>query len=119
MQDILNKLETMTAMELSELVKAIEEKFDVTAAAPTVVAGGAAEAPVEEEKTEFDVQLLSPGDKKIAVIKAIREITGLGLKEAKGLADKAPSIVKEAVSKDEAEKIKTQIEEAGGQVDLK
>ena len=119
MQDILNKLETMTAMELSELVKAIEEKFDVTAAAPTVVAGGATDAPAAEEKTEFDVQLLSVGDKKIAVIKVIREITGLGLKEAKALADGAPSTIKEAVAKDDAEKMKTQIEEAGGQVDLK
>ena len=120
MQEILDKLEKMTAMELSELVKAIEEKFDVTAAAPTVVAGGAAAGEsAEEEKTEFDVVLLSPGDKKIAVIKVVRELTGLGLKEAKGLVDGCPNTVKEAVSKDEAEKVKAQIEEAGGQADLK
>ncbi len=120
MQEILDKLEKMTALELSELVKAIEEKFDVTAAAPTMVAGPAAGAAVEEEeKSEFDVILLSPGDKKIAVIKVIREITGLGLKEAKALVDNLPGKIKEGVAKDEAEKIKGQVEEAGGQVDLK
>ena len=119
MQEILDKLEKMTAMELSELVKAIEEKFDVTAAAATVVAGGAVADSAEEEKTEFDVILLSPGDKKIAVIKVVRELTGLGLKEAKALVDGCPNTVKEAVSKDEAEKVKAQIEEAGGQADLK
>ncbi|MDA3837749.1 MAG: 50S ribosomal protein L7/L12 [Candidatus Delongbacteria bacterium] len=119
MQEILDKLEKMTAMELSELVKAIEEKFDVTAAAATVVAGGAVADSEEEEKTEFDVILLSPGDKKIAVIKVVRELTGLGLKEAKALVDGCPNTVKEAVSKDEAEKVKAQIEEAGGQADLK
>jgi large subunit ribosomal protein L7/L12 len=118
-QEILDKLEKMTAMELSELVKAIEEKFDVTAAAATVVAGGAVADSEEEEKTEFDVILLSPGDKKIAVIKVVRELTGLGLKEAKALVDGCPNTVKEAVSKDEAEKVKAQIEEAGGQADLK
>jgi large subunit ribosomal protein L7/L12 len=118
-QEILDKLEKMTAMELSELVKAIEEKFDVTAAAATVVAGGAVADSVEEEQTEFDVILLSPGDKKIAVIKVVRELTGLGLKEAKALVDGCPNTVKEAVSKDEAEKVKAQIEEAGGQADLK
>ncbi len=119
MQEILDKLEKMTALELSELVKAIEEKFDVTAAAPTMVAGPAAAAVEEEEKSEFDVILLSPGDKKIAVIKVIREITGLGLKEAKALVDNLPGKVKEGAAKEEAEKIKAQIEEAGGQVDLK
>ena len=119
MQEILDKLEKMTAMELSELVKAIEEKFDVTAAAATVVAGGPVAESAEEEKSEFDVVLLSPGDKKIAVIKVVRELTGLGLKEAKALVDGCPNTVKEAVAKDEAEKIKTQIEEAGGQADLK
>ncbi|MDA3885307.1 MAG: 50S ribosomal protein L7/L12 [Candidatus Delongbacteria bacterium] len=118
-QEILDKLEKMTAMELSELVKAIEEKFDVTAAAATVVAGGAVADSVEEEQTEFDVILLSPGDKKIAVIKVVRELTGLGLKEAKALVDGCPNTVKEAVAKDEAEKIKAQIEDAGGQADLK
>ena len=120
MQEILDKIEKMTAMELSELVKAIEEKFGVTAAAPTVVAGGGGAAEeAAEEKTEFDVILLSPGDKKIAVIKAVREITGLGLKEAKGMVDGVPSTLKEGVSKEEAEKIQGQIEEAGGQVEVK
>lgn len=121
MQEILDKLEKMTAMELSELVKAIEEKFGVTAAAPTMVAGGGAvaEEAKEEEKTEFDVVLLSSGDKKIQVIKVVREMTGLGLKEAKALVDGCPSTIKEAVSKDEANKMKAQIEEAGGQADLK
>ncbi|MFO7810991.1 MAG: 50S ribosomal protein L7/L12 [Candidatus Delongbacteria bacterium] len=122
MQEILDKLEKMTAMELSELVKAIEEKFDVTAAAPTMVAAGAgagAEEAKEEEKTEFDVVLLSPGDKKIQVIKVVREITGLGLKEAKAVVDECPGPVKEAVPKEEALKMKAQIEEAGGQADLK
>lgn len=120
MQEILDKIEKMTAMELSELVKAIEEKFGVTAAAPTVVAGGgASDGEVAEEKTEFDVVLLSSGDKKIAVIKAVREITGLGLKEAKGMVDSVPSTLKEAVSKEEAEKVQGQIEEAGGQVEVK
>lgn len=121
MQDILDKIEKMTALELSELVKAIEEKFGVTAAAPTMVAGpaAAAEAPQAEEKTEFDVVLLSGGDKKIGVIKVIREITGLGLKEAKTLVDETPGTVKEAVPKEEALKMKALIEEAGGQVDLK
>lgn len=120
MQEILEKIEKMTALELSELVKAIEEKFGVTAAAPTMVAAGAgAGEAAAEEKTDFDVVLLSPGDKKIAVIKVIREITGLGLKEAKGLVDGCPGTVKEAVAKDDAEKMKAQIEEAGGQCDLK
>jgi len=120
-QEILSKLEKMTAMELSELVKAIEVKFGVTAAAPTMVAGAGAVAEVvqEEEKTEFNVMLLSSGDKKIQVIKVIREMTGLGLKEAKALVDECPSTVKEAVPKEEALKMKAQIEEAGGQADLK
>ena len=120
MQDILDKLEKMTALELAELVKAIETKFGVTAAAPTMMAAGpAVAAAAVEEKTEFDAVLLSAGDKKIGVIKVIREITGLGLKEAKDLVEKTPSVIKEACPKDEAEKIKAQIEEAGGQVDLK
>ncbi|PID26532.1 MAG: 50S ribosomal protein L7/L12 [Candidatus Cloacimonadota bacterium] len=119
-QEILDKLENMTALELSELVKAIEDKFGVTAAAPTVVAGGAVAGEAqEEEKSEFDVVLISAGDKKIQVIKAIREITGLGLKEAKAMVDGLPATVKEAVAKDDAEKIKAQIEEVGGQADLK
>lgn len=120
MQEILSKLEKMTAMELSELVKAIEEKFGVTAAAPTMVAGPAAAAEAqEEEKTEFDVVLLSSGDKKIQVIKVVREMTGLGLKEAKALVDECPSTIKESVPKEEALKMKAQIEESGGQADLK
>ncbi|MCG2759592.1 MAG: 50S ribosomal protein L7/L12 [Candidatus Delongbacteria bacterium] len=111
----------MTAMELSELVKAIEEKFGVTAAAPTMMAGpgAAVEEVKEEEKTEFSVMLLSSGDKKIQVIKVVRELTGLGLKEAKALVDECPSIIKEDVPKDEALKMKAQIEESGGQADLK
>lgn len=121
MQEILDRIEKMTALELAELVKAIEEKFGVTAAAPTMVAAAGAGAAAEEveEKTEFDVVLLSAGDKKIQVIKVIREMTGLGLKEAKAIVDELPSTVKEAVAKEEAEKMKAQIEEAGGQVDLK
>ncbi|MBN1971929.1 MAG: 50S ribosomal protein L7/L12 [Candidatus Delongbacteria bacterium] len=120
-QEILDRIEKMTALELAELVKAIEEKFGVTAAAPTMVAAAGAGAAAEEveEKTEFDVVLLSAGDKKIQVIKVIREMTGLGLKEAKAIVDELPSTVKEAVAKEEAEKMKAQIEEAGGQVDLK
>ena len=121
MQEILDKLEKMTAMQLSELVKAIEEKFGVTAAAPTMMAGpgAVAEEVKEEEKTEFDVILLSAGDKKIQVIKVVREMTGLGLKEAKAIVDGCPGAIKEAVPKDEAEKMKAQIEEVGGQADLK
>ena len=122
MQEILDKLEKMTAMELSELVKAIEEKFGVTAAAPTMMAAGpagAGEEAKEEEKTDFDVVLLSSGDKKIQVIKVVREMTGLGLKEAKALVDGCPSTIKSEVPKDDAEKMKSQIEEAGGQADLK
>ena len=116
----------MTALELSELKKALEEKFGVTAAAPMMGmqmmgggGGGGAAAPAEEEKTEFDVILTAAGDAKLNVIKAVREITGLGLKEAKDLVDGAPKPVKQAVSKDEAEKIKAQITEAGGKVEVK
>ena len=119
---IVEELKTLTLLEASELVSAIEETFGVDASAasagPIMMATA---APVEEveEKTEFDAILLSAGDKKIGVIKVIREITGLGLKEAKDLVEKTPSTIKEACPKDEAEKIKAQIEEAGGQVDLK
>jgi len=112
----------MTELELSELVKAIEDRFGVSAAAPVAVAavpGAAAAAPAEAEKTEFDVILTSAGDKKIQVIKVVREITGLGLKEAKDLVDGAPKPIKEGVSKEEAEDIKAKIEEAGGTVELK
>ena len=115
-------IENMTVLELSELVKAMEEKFGVSAAAPVAVAavGGAAGAAEEvEEQTEFDVILTSAGDKKINVIKIVREVTGLGLKEAKDLVDSAPKAVKEGVSKEEAEELKGKLEEAGASVELK
>jgi len=122
-EDVLTYLENATMLEVSELIKDIEEKFGVTAAAPVAVAAGpaAAAAPAEaaEEKTEFDVVLLSAGEKKIQVIKVVRAITNLGLKEAKDLVDNAPNPIKEGVSKAEAEDVKKQIEEAGGSVELK
>ncbi len=118
---IADQLSELTVMEAAELATLLEEKWGVSAAAPVAVAaaapgGGEAAA---EEKTEFDVVLLSPGDKKIQVIKEVRAITGLGLKEAKELVESAPKAVKEAVDKEEADKIKEQIEGAGGQVDVK
>lgn len=116
--NLVEEVKGLSVLELSELVKAIEEEFGVTAAAPVVVAGGAA-APAAEEKTEFDVVLKSAGSSKINVIKAVREITGLGLKEAKAVVDGAPKTVKEAVSKDDAEAMKTKLEEAGAEVELK
>ena len=119
---ILEAIENMTVLELSELVKAMEEKFGVSAAAPVAVAavGGAAPAAAGgEEKTEFTVVLASAGDKKIDVIKAVREATGLGLKEAKELVDGAPKPVKENVGKAEAEELKKKLEEAGATVELK
>lgn len=123
--EILSAIEKITVLELSELVKALEEKFEVSAQVMAVAAsvpGGAAStqrvAPAEE-KTEFDVQLKSAGDKKIQVIKVVRSITSLGLKEAKELVDKAPNMVKEKVSKEEAEKVKKQLEEAGAEVEIK
>jgi len=118
---IVEQLSGLTVMQAAELAKLLEEKWGVSAAAPVAVAAagsGAAAAPVEE-KTEFDVILLSSGDKKIQVIKEVRAITSLGLKEAKDLVEAAPKPVKEGVSKDEAAKIKAQIEAAGGQVDIK
>ncbi len=119
-EEILQAIENMTVLELSELVKAMEEKFGVSAAAPVAMAApGGAAADAVEEQTEFDVVLLSPGDKKIGVIKVVREITGLGLKEAKALVDEAPKPVKEGVSKDEADAVKAKLEEAGAQVDVK
>ncbi|MBX6352473.1 MAG: 50S ribosomal protein L7/L12 [Thermoflavifilum sp.] len=120
-ESILEALEKMTVLELNELVKAIEEKFGVTAAAPVAVVSGAAAGAAEaaEEQTEFDVILTSPGAAKINVIKVVREITGLGLKEAKDLVDGAPKPVKEKVSKEEAEAIKAKLEEAGAQVEIK
>ncbi len=122
--ELLNTIENMTVLELSELVKALEEKFEVSAAMSVAapVAGGAApsqgEAPAEE-KTEFDIQLKSVGAKKIQVIKVVRSVTSLGLKEAKELVDKAPNVVKEKVTKEEAENIKKQLEEAGAEVEIK
>ena len=112
-------LENMTVLEMSEFVKELEEKFGVSAAAPVAVAAAPVAAEAAEEKDEFDVILASVGDKKINVIKVVRAITGLGLKEAKDLVDGAPGTVKEAVSKAEAEDIKKQLEEAGAGVELK
>ena len=109
-------------LEISELIKDIEDKFGVSAAAPVAVAGGGvpvASESAEEEKSEFDVELTTVGDKKINVIKVIREITSLGLKEAKDMADNAPSIIKEATPKEEAENVKKKLEEAGATVALK
>ncbi len=121
--ELLDAIGNMTVLELSEFVKAFEEKFGVTAAAPVAVAaaggGGAAAAPVVEEKTEFDVVLMGAGEKKIQVIKVVRELTGLGLKEAKDLVDGAPKTVKEAATKDEAEAMKAKLEEQGAAVELK
>jgi large subunit ribosomal protein L7/L12 len=120
--DVIEFIANMTVLELSELVKEMEEKFGVSAAAPMVVAGGApadAAGAAAEEKTEFDVILTTFGDKKIQVIKEVRAITGLGLKDAKTLVDEVPKPVKEGVSKDEAEKIKSQLEDAGAQVEIK
>ena len=124
-EDIISTIENMTVLQLAELVKALEEKFGVSAqamvAAPAAGAasGAAVFAAAEEEKIEFDVQLKSAGEKKIQVIKVVRAVTGLGLKEAKDLVDGAPSIVKEKISKDEAEKIKKELEENGAEVELK
>ncbi len=120
--ELIEAIETMTVLELSELVTALEDKFGVSAAAPVAVAAGPAAAGGEaaaEEQTEFNVVLTSAGDKKIQVIKAVREITGLGLKEAKAMVDGAPGNVKEGVSKDEAEDIKGKLEAAGASVELK
>lgn len=121
-QEVIEIVKGLTVLELSELVKALEEEFGVSAAAPAAVAAApaaGAEAEEVEEKTEFDVILASIGDKKINVIKVVREITSLGLKEAKALVDNAPGPIKEKISKDEAEAIKTKIEEAGGSVEIK
>ena len=118
--EIIEALKEMTLLEASELVKAIEDTFGVSAAAPAaVVAGPVAAAEEAEEKTEFDVVLEGFGDNKIQVIKVVREITGLGLKEAKEKVDGAPAIIKEAASKEDAESIKAQLEEAGAKVELK
>jgi large subunit ribosomal protein L7/L12 len=121
---LVDELSSLTVLEAAELSKMLEEKWGVSAAAPVAVAGpvaagGAAAAPAAEEKTEFDVILANAGDKKINVIKEVRAITGLGLKEAKDLVEGAPKPVKEGVSKDEADKIKKQLEEAGATVEIK
>ncbi len=118
---IVEEIKALTILELNELVKAVEEEFGVSAAAPVgvvAVAGGAA-APAAEEKTEFDVILTGFGDKKLGVIKVVRELTGLGLKEAKDLVEGAPKALKEGCSKDEAEALKKQLEEAGASVEIK
>jgi large subunit ribosomal protein L7/L12 len=119
---LIEDVKALTVMELSELVKALEEEFGVSAAAPVAVAAApaaGAEGPAAEEKTEFDAVLTEIGANKIAVIKVVREITGLGLKEAKELVDSAPKAVKEGVSKDAAEEIQKKLEEAGAKVELK
>ena len=122
-EDIISHIEKMTVLELSELVKAIEEKFGVSAAMPMMMgampAAGGDEAEKKEEKTSFTVELTSAGGQKIQVIKALREVTSLGLKEAKDLADGAPKAVKEGVSKEEAEEMKKKLEEAGATVTIK
>ena len=120
-EQVVEFIENMTVLEMSEFVKELEEKFGVSAAAPVAVAAGPAAGAGEaaEKKTEFDIVMSSTGDKKINVIKVVRAITGLGLKEAKDLVDGAPNAVKEGVSKDEAEDIKKQLEEAGAGVELK
>ena len=123
-EEVLDAVAEMSVLELSELIKDMEEKFGVSASAAVAVAapaagGAGADTGAEEEKTEFDVVLSSFGEKKVSVIKAVRAITGLGLKEAKDLVESAPSAVKEGANKDEAEEIKKQIEEAGGSVEVK
>jgi large subunit ribosomal protein L7/L12 len=119
--DILNAIAEMSVMDLVELISAIEEKFGVSAAAPVAAAApaAAAAAPAAEEKTEFDVVLTSAGANKVSVIKVVRELTGLGLKEAKALVDGAPGTVKEGVSQADADEAKKKLEEAGGAVELK
>ena len=123
-EDLIKAIEEMSVLELSELVKELEEKFGVSAAAPAMAMPmmampGAGAAAAEEEKTEFDVVLIDHGANKIGVIKVVREITGLGLKEAKDLVDTPPKAIKEAASKEEAEEIKKKVEEAGAKVELK
>lgn len=122
-EDVIDFIANMTVLELSQLIKELEEKFGVSAAAPVAMMAAAGPAgpaaPAAEEQTEFTVMLVTAGDKKINVIKEVRAITGLGLKEAKALVDEAPKPVKEGVSKEEAEKMKAQLEEAGAQIELK
>ncbi len=119
-EDILNAISEMSVMDVVELISAMEEKFGVTAAAPVAMMAGPAAAAVEvEEKTEFDVILTSFGENKVNVIKAVRAATGLGLKEAKDVVEGVPSTIKEAISKDDADKLKKSLEEAGAKVDIK
>ncbi len=122
-EEILESIENMTVLELSELVKALEDRFGVSAAAfaaaPAAAPAGDGAAAVEEEQTEFDVVLQSPGEKKIQVIKEVRAVTGLGLKEAKALVDEAPNPVQEALSREDADALKTRLEEAGATVELR
>ncbi|MES2459739.1 MAG: 50S ribosomal protein L7/L12 [Armatimonadota bacterium] len=121
--ELIDAVKSMSVLELSELVKALQDEFGVSAAAPVAAAapaaGGGAAAPAEEEKTAFDVVLTAAGDKKIQVIKVVREITGLGLKEAKEVVDSAPKAVKEGVSKEDADKFKAQLEGEGASVEIK
>ncbi|HHW37461.1 MAG TPA: 50S ribosomal protein L7/L12 [Bacillales bacterium] len=118
-EQIIEAVKNMTVLELNDLVKAIEEEFGVTAAAPVVMGGAAVGGAAAEEKTEFDVILASAGDQKIKVIKVVREITGLGLKEAKDLVDNTPKPLKEGISKEEAEEIKAKLDEVGANVEVK
>lgn len=118
-EQIVAEVEALTVLELNELVKAIEEKFGVSAAAPVMMAGAAPAAGAAEEKSEFDAVLAEVGGNKMAVIKAVKEITGLGLKEAKELVDNAPKPIKEGVSKADAEEVQKKLEEAGAKVELK
>ena len=122
-EEILNAIGEMSVLELSELIKDVEDKFGVSASAAVAVAaplaGASGEEAASEEQTEFDVMLASFGEKKVSVIKAVRAITGLGLKEAKDLVEAAPSVVKESINKDESEEIKKQLEEAGATVEIK
>ena len=118
-EDIIQAIKEMTVLELNELVTACEEEFGVSAAAPVAVAGGAVAGAAAEEKTEFDVVLSNAGANKIKVIKVVREITGLGLKEAKEIVDGAPKTLKEGVSKEEADQIKEKLEAAGASVEVK
>ena len=118
-EQILDAIKEMTVLELNDLVKAIEEEFGVTAAAPVAMMGGAGAGEAAAEQTEFDVILASAGDQKIKVIKVVREITGLGLKEAKEVVDNAPKAIKEGASKEEAEEMKAKLEEVGAVIELK
>ncbi|UOR10619.1 50S ribosomal protein L7/L12 [Halobacillus amylolyticus] len=118
-EQIIEAIKEMSVLELNDLVKAIEEEFGVSAAAPVAAGGAAAGGEAEEEQTEFDVVLESAGSSKIKVVKAVREITGLGLKDAKDLVDNAPGAIKEGIAKEEAEEMKSKLEEAGASVELK